>query len=276
MKIVTKRSGEQEPFNPEKFSQSLHYAGAPQDVIKRILSLVMQAPNLYNTADIYKFAFEALRKTRSSLAARYDLKQALYELGPAGFPFEQFVAAIFHAQGFTTKTDQIINGLCVEHEIDVIATSKDEHHLVECKFHNVPVLKTNVKTALYVKARYDDLRAQADTGQPHSHRFHHGWLVTNNKFTTQAIKYALCTGLRLLGWGYPAQDNIGSLIDRHCLYPITCLTGLNREQKRQIIAHGTVMAKDLVMHHKILRQIGITQQVEHEVLTEAGELCTPY
>ena len=47
------------------------------------------------------------------------LKQAIMELGPSGFPFEQFVAELLKCRGYQIKVGVIVEGHCVNHEIDV-------------------------------------------------------------------------------------------------------------------------------------------------------------
>ena len=76
---------------------------------------------------------------------------------PAGFPFEQFVARVFEAEGYQTKTNQIVSGHCIDHEVDVVVNNKEKHFMVECKYHNRQKLKSNVKVTLYIKARFDDV-----------------------------------------------------------------------------------------------------------------------
>ena len=105
-KYVIKSSGEQEPFSVEKFQKSLRRSGADQEEIQQLTAYVEQAPDLKTTKDIYKYAFNHLRKKKPSVAVRYNLKNALSQLGPSGFPFEHFIAEIFKHYGF-------VQSLCV-------------------------------------------------------------------------------------------------------------------------------------------------------------------
>ena len=43
------------------------------------------------------------------------------ELGPSGFPFEKLVGKILEQEGFETRVGVIVQGNCVQHEVDVIA-----------------------------------------------------------------------------------------------------------------------------------------------------------
>jgi len=40
-------------------------------------------------------------------------------LGPTGYPFEKYIAKVLNTYNFTTKTNQVLNGKCVFHEVDV-------------------------------------------------------------------------------------------------------------------------------------------------------------
>src|SRR3972149_11856542 len=124
---VTKASGELEPFSEEKVRLSLRRAGADKDLVVKILSHVKG--ELYEgipTQQIYNHIFDLLRKEKSDLASRYNLKKAIMELGPTGFPFERFVAGILAAYGYQVEVDQTIEGKCATHEIDVMAQKGQE------------------------------------------------------------------------------------------------------------------------------------------------------
>src|SRR3989344_4906942 len=158
--LIAKADGEQEPFNPEKLVSSLMRAGA-EHPLARDISRDIEA-NLYNgitTQEIYRRAFLKLREARRGAAARYSLKRAILDFGPSGFPFEAYISELFRAEGAQTKIDQIVQGACVEHEVDVVVHQKGITTFVEAKFHNAAGFKTDLKTVLYVKARLDDIAA---------------------------------------------------------------------------------------------------------------------
>src|SRR5581483_1563860 len=200
-KQILKASGKQEPFDTAKFTQSLQKAAVEPIVIQELITLVKHNPRLKTTKDIYRFVHRYLKIAHKPSAVRYNIKTALYQLGPTGYVFEKYVAALFSVQKYRVQTDQIILGMCVEHEIDVIAKNTVRSFLIECKFHHQAGIKTDVKVTLYVKARFEDIKN-------HTKEFQEIWLVTNTKFTSQAIKYAQCADIKLLGWSYPERNNI--------------------------------------------------------------------
>ena len=123
----------------------------------------------------------------------------MLDFGPSGFPFESYIAELFRAEGSQTLVDQIIQGGCVEHEVDVVVEKPGGNVYVEAKFHNTLGLKSDLKVVLYVEARIEDI-AKKYPGAT-------GLVVTNTKFTDKAVEYAQCRGLELLAWDYPQHQN---------------------------------------------------------------------
>jgi hypothetical protein len=273
---IWKASGKQEAFDTAKFTRSLQKAGADPSIIQKLINDVKRAPELQTTKDIYTYAFNYLKSINRAMATRYNIKNALYQLGPAGFPFEKFIAEIFRQQHYETQTDQIVTGSCVEHEVDIIVTDNTKSFMVECKFHNAAGIKTDVKVALYVKARFDDISTVIRANSTAKKAFLEGWLVTNTKFTTQAIKYAECAGVRLLGWAYPEKDNIADLIDQYGLYPVTALTSLNKQQKKFLIEHDIVLCRHLQRHESVLAALGLTKDHLAVILDEAAAVSNGF
>jgi len=207
--FIKKSSGKKEEFNIKKLHLSLRKSGANSKLIEQIIEEIKKQ-KLRSTKTIHQFVTQILTKKSPSVAARYNLKRALMELGPTGYPFEQFVAHIFTAQGYETMTNQIINGNCVDHEIDITAKKANKHFMIECKFHNRIGLKTNIKVILYIQSRFEDVRIEWEQKPRDSHEFHRAWVVTNTRFTSKAIKYAECMDIKLLGWKYPKNQGICS------------------------------------------------------------------
>lgn len=265
---IKKSSGEEERFNIKKFAKSLKRAGANQDIIKKLILDIQNVSELKTTKDVYDFAYNYLKKIDRPLASRYNLKNALYEFGPTGFPFEKFVAEIFRYQKYDVKIDQVVKGFCVEHEVDVIAVKNKRHFMVECKFHNQPGIKSDVKVALYVKARFDDIERIWIKLPDQNIKFHQGWLVTNTKFTEQAIQFAQCAKINLLGWSYPEEDSIAQLIDKLGLHPIICLSSLNNNQKKYLIDQGIILCRDLEKNINLLIQIGLNSDQAKQIIEE--------
>ncbi|MEK7609550.1 MAG: ATP cone domain-containing protein [Patescibacteria group bacterium] len=271
---ITKSDGTKQLFEEEKLVSSLKRAGASNQAIDEIVEQVENSiKEGMTTSEIYGHAFSLLRKHSVHIAVKYSVRRALAELGPDGFPFERFVARIFNTWGYETLTDQHVMGSCIEHEVDVIAWKSGVLAMVEAKFHNEFGLKSDVKVALYVKARFDDISGNAFDFGGMKQKLSERWLFTNTKFTDQAIKYSTCNNLKLIGWNYPADNNLHTIIEKYRLHPITCATSLNHQQKKDLVGRNILTCSDLVRQPEILKLIGIRQDSDiQRILAEVSLL----
>lgn len=270
--LITKSDGTQEEFDPRKLVSSLVRAGASSEIAEDVSSMIVREMRSgMTTSEIYRHAFSDLKSRKPIVAAKYSLKRAVQDFGPSGFPFESYLSKLFEAEGYETKVDQIIQGTCVEHEVDVVLNKGKELWYVEAKFHNSAGFKTDLKTVLYVKARMEDIyAARKASGEKF---FGRGMVATNTKFTSHAVRYSQCAGLELLGWEYPAGDTLHDKIDKTGLYPITALTSLSRREKNFLLESRIVLCNDLEKHEAALTQAGVPRHKVVSVLAEARGLC---
>jgi hypothetical protein len=272
--IIEKASGEKVAFEPDKLRNSLERANTPPEVIEEIVSeiLTQVIPGM-STQEIYQKAFHLLRKGKSSNAARYSLKKAIMELGPTGYPFEQFIGQVLAHQGFETEVGQVLQGNCVTHEMDVIATHNHTQYLIECKFYNSPGKYASVQVPLYVRSRVNDIIAFREKLPEYKETKFFGWVVTNTRFTDDALQYGRCAGLHMLSWDLPAQKSLKDMIERHNIFPVTALTNLNIQQKRQLLAMDIVLCKQLNQQLQKLDEIGVENIKKIKVKEELEGLC---
>ncbi|AEA45169.1 restriction endonuclease [Fluviicola taffensis] len=271
---VTKASGEQSPFSEEKIKKSLRRSGADEDQIDFILQEIKK--NMYNgmtTRNIYKTAYSLLKSGSRHQAARYHLKYAIMELGPSGFPFEKYIAELLKFEGYQTQIGLILQGKCVTHEIDIIAEKDHNQLLIECKYHNQQGITCNIKIPLYIHARFNDIEAHALKKSNNTVKKRKGWIVTNTRFTADAIQYAGCSEIQLLGWDHPFGKGLKDKIDESKLYPITCLTSLTLAEKQQLLSREIVLCNELQNNGRLLSSIGIKTGRMATVLNEVHRLC---
>lgn len=210
--FIVKRSGEREPFSEAKLRRSLEKARASPAMIDSIVHNIQRGlKEGMTTSEIYRHAFSLLKKYQAPIAARYSLKQAIMDLGPEGHFFERYVGELVKSKGFVIEVGKVVEGFCVAHEVDVVGEKAGHHIMVECKFHNSLGLKSDVKIALYVQARFEDIEKRWKSQPGHGEKFHEAWLVTNTKLTSDAIRYAACIGMKVIGWSYPDRDNLQNL-----------------------------------------------------------------
>ncbi len=268
--LITKADGQLEPFDPTKLETSLQRAGATSVVRAKILGRVLHdLKPLASTEDIYRHAYELLKEGEvQPVAARYSMKRAVFALGPSGFPFEQFLAEVLRGHGWKTQTDLMMVGRCAPHEVDVLAEKDGRRVGIEVKFHNEQGGKTDIKDALYVHARYEDLK-QAPLL---SSRVDEGWLVTNTEFTRNAIRYGRCSNLTMFAWDYPRTRGLSAMIEEARVHPVTALTTLSDGEKRRLLEKKIVLCKSVQTAH-LLEEYGINPGKIPQVLDEAKRLC---
>lgn len=261
---VVKATGVKEPFSEEKLRLSIKRAGIPGDLQDEVIEHVKS--NLYEdikTADVYNHIAEYLKKAPAH-KAKYSLKQAIMELGPTGYPFEDFVAEILKAKGYETQVRSILTGTCITHEIDVIAQKDTEKIMVEAKFHNTLGLRTDVHVSLYTKARFDDLQKK--------HKFTKAMLCTNTKITPDALTYALCVNVSVISWSYPENESLRDLIEQYNLYPVTMLSTLSALEKQTLLNTHIVVIKDISKNKDSLDILGVDKAKKELIFEEVKRL----
>lgn len=272
---VTKKSGEVIRFNTEKIKKSFERSGAnASDINEVIKQLTEKVYDGISTKKLFQIAYALLKKKSLEVADRYRLKNAIMELGPTGFPFEKFVAELLNYQGYETQVGTIVEGHCVTHEVDVIAQKDDQKIMIECKFHGNTHTKSDVKVALYIHSRYNDVLKSWKATDDKKIQNYQGWVVTNTRFTEDAVKYANCVGLQLVGWDYPDKGSLRDRIDVSGLHPITVLQSISKREKQLLLDKGIVLCRALNAEN--LKTLNITGNRARKVLQEAYKLVIPH
>ncbi len=271
---VTKFSGEIVNFDKDKLIHSLRKSGASEEAVFQVIHEIER--ELYEgipTKKIYKLAFQLLKKFSNVHAARYNLRTAIQSLGPAGFFFEKFIAKVFECEGYKTQTNLILEGKCVSHEVDVLLKKENCVSMVECKFHGSQDAKTDVKVPMYILSRFNDLKGIEFQLFKSNYSIQNCWITTNNRFSEEAVKFAVCSNLSLLSWDYPKGNSLKNKIDLNNIYPVTCLTTLTLAEKDKLLVQDIITALDLIQHADWLSKIELSPNRIKNVLLEANQLC---
>lgn len=271
--LITKQDGTQELFEVEKLRRSLHNSGASdkatEEVIKKIEKELKEG---MTTSEIYKYAYRYLEREKHPVAARYSMKRAVLALGPSGYPFEDFVAEIFKALGYeNVKVGTIVNGECVEHEVDILAEKDGKKIGAEIKFHNKLGLASDLKVALYVHARFEDIREREK--KDNKELISEDWLITNTRLSTNAIKYGKCVGMKMMSWNYPKGGGLQDLIEKTGIQPITALTTITSAEKVKLMEKKVALCKHIEDNEEILKSIGLKGQKLEDIMKESQALC---
>lgn len=159
--LIVKQNGQQEEYSEKKIIASATRVGVPESMQTEMLQVIRtRLFDGISTSDIFDIIKEFFRNSKTpQLASKYNPKQALAELGPSGYLFEKYVAALLTAVGYKTIINVTLNGECVHHEIDVLAEKDSITYPVEVKFHTNPSQRTDIRVALYIWARYKDIES---------------------------------------------------------------------------------------------------------------------
>jgi hypothetical protein len=264
---VIKLNGEKENFSSKKVYYSAMKAGAPAFLAKNISREI--EGEIYDgikTTEIFKKVKDKLKKENPQFSLRFNLKEGMKELGPAGFVFEDFICQVLSRLGLNVKGSRILSGKCCSYEIDFIAEDEETTYIGECKYRNNAGDKIDINVCLKEFAVLDDIK--------NSNKFQtniNSFIVTNTKFTEQAIKYANCKKLRLLGWNYPKNEGLESIVSKNRLYPITILPSFKSYQaeifkKERIILADQILALDIV---KFSKKVNIPEKQIESLKREA-------
>ena len=206
------------------------------------------------SSSIYKKVLHVIsqEKDLKALHQRYQLKEAIMRMGPAGFVFENYVASLLEYYGYqVTGIRSKIKGKCTLHEIDLTGIKNTKKFLIECKYHSSHGIYTGLKVALYTHARFLDTRP----------KFSGEMIFCNTKVSKNAKKYAKCVEQQIFSWRYPASNSLEKIIEKYNLYPITILN-LSQNELKIFSESNMMIAKDLLRYDetKISRMTGISKK----------------
>lgn len=272
---ITKSSGQREEFITRKLAESLMRAGAtPEAAFDIAVQVEAKITPASHTKAIFKLAKRMLRRHNAVSGMKYSLKHALSALGPSGYPFEKYIARVLRVYGYETEVDKIIQGYCVSHEVDVYGRKGNEHCVIECKYHSTGGNPTDIKIALYVHARFEDIRKAFDTNSG-KEQVLQGWLVTNTRCTTDAIKYAECTGLKIVSWRYPERGSLEKIIEEKRLYPVTLLPSAKKKALESLFRNDIIMAQEIADMDEptFLKRSGLDSESARLIKKEADAIC---
>ena len=273
---IIKASGKTEEFNIQKLVDSLIRSGATEDVALDIAKKVeSQIKPSMHTKHIYRIARKILRQYSKTADMRYSIKKAIYMLGPAGYQFEKYFAGILKTYGYSAETNRFLKGFCVTHEVDIFAVRDNTGSVMECKYHSNGGKPTDVKIALYVYSRFMDIKKAYELNHENRVSINEGWLVTNTRCTSDAIKYAGCVGLKIVSWKYPDENSLERMIENKKLYPVTILSSIKKSSLNSLFMNDIVLVRDIADMDEgmFIKRSGLDMAAARTLKKEADELC---
>jgi Holliday junction resolvase-like predicted endonuclease len=272
-KKIIKKTGEQELFIPEKLCGSILMAGAPRNLADQVCSIVTESiESGISTDKIFTMTRKYLNQFDPKLAALYALERGLGALGPSGFIFEQYVAALFGTMDYRVRTNVYMKGEGVTHEIDVVAEKGNVVFVVEAKYRNDYQSKTHINQIMYADARMEDIKRQAVKNG--DSREYYMWVVTNTRFTDNAINYVQHRDMQLMGWDFPKYINLKKIVSEKKLYPITVLPSITKKALKSFAATSIILVKELdgVTADELQNRFGLSRTLSNKLFKEIHEL----
>ena len=236
---VIKKNGGREEFSEKKVLRAMARVGLPEGLRTQVLDHIKARLHQdIETSEIYSHLQEFLKDKDHKAAIKLNLKDAIFELGPTGFPFERYIQRIFKNMGYKANVNLNMRGSCVTHEIDLLVEKDGKREIIEAKFHNQQGIITDVQVLLYTMSRFLDVKENNSISGV--------WVVTNTKLSIDAAQYAMCKGIKVIGWNYPEQNNLQDFVERPSMYPITILRVLNRSERQSLINANVILCSDLL------------------------------
>jgi hypothetical protein len=259
MIYVTKADGSKQPFDKQKIINTcLRLQATPEQAQSIADKIGAKAYDGIPTKKILQMIFQYMKKYRPAIGYQIDLKQAIAMLRSKP-DFEIFVAKLFEAMGYEVDTNLIIQGKCIEHEIDVVARKGNEIILIEVKHHVNHHTYSGLDVFLQLNSTLEDLKLGYESGK-NNFKFTKAILICNTKVSDHARRYALCKGLEFIAWKFPQEKGLERLIEDYKLYPITFLKEIERNEAYKLADVGIVTVKQLLDDvEKISKKSGINK-----------------
>ena len=242
--FVTKADGKKELFDREKVVRTCLRMGAARQVAETVAKKI--ETSLYDgieTQKILQMIFRQLSRHEPVVKHKIDLRKAL-SLMKSKPDFEFFIRALLSEHGYEVTPNQILNGKCVEHEVDAIARKDGLTYIVEVKHHSNYHVLTGLDVSRVARAVFEDVTEGFEL-RLNSLKIDKAMIVCNTKFSEHAERYAECRGIKNIGWNSPPDLNIQTMITEKKLYPITYLKGLTITTTERLTQAGIILLKQL-------------------------------
>lgn len=272
--LVKKGTGELVPYDENKVRASILRTGANEKIVDKVIEDIQ--PHLedgMSTSKLYHFVYDALEKQSVCHACRYSLREAVFKMGPAGFNFEYYIAAVLREHGYDARVPQEeLQGACVSHEVDVVAEKEGRSIFIEAKFRNEKGRVVDLKDTMATWSRFIDLVDGSSLGK--CEHFDECWIVTNARFTRHAEQFGECKGMHLTGWKYPKTFSFEQMIDDIRLYPITVVADLSADELERFAKAKMILCKDVAATeaHDLSQMVDISLERAQEVIKKCAEV----
>ena len=241
---VLKFDGTKQPFDRNKvYNTCIRMRATPQqarDVTDKVAGKVYEG---ISTKKVLQLIFACLQEVMPETKQKIDLREAI-SLMRSKPDFERFIQLLLEAEGYEIEANRIVEGKCVDHEIDAVARKSGETTYVEVKHHIQFHTFTGLDVFLIARATFEDLKGGGQEGK-NDYDFSRALVVTNTKMSEHAMRYADCRGISYIAWRDPPGRGLEEIIERNNFYPITMLRGIDSKTMTKLGDAGIVVLKQL-------------------------------
>jgi hypothetical protein len=211
-----------------------------------------------STAKILQMIFQFMRRQKPSVGNLFDLRKGL-SLMTSKPEFEVFVQALLARSGFGVSPNQLLIGKCVEHEVDAIARKDGVTYFVEAKHHERYHTPTGLDESRIARAVLEDVAEGFALGKSEL-KIDRAMIVTNTRYSEQAMQYGYCRNILQIGWSSPADQGLQSMIWGRKLFPLSCLKGLNVDARLRLAMSGIVLFEQIIKEDakKLAKKTGLS------------------
>ncbi len=268
--FITKANGSRQLFDREKIIRTCLKMGVNQKIAIDIVNEVER--QLYDgitTSKIFKIVFNLLEKYKPSVKHFLDLRKAL-SLMISKPEFEMFVQILLSFNGYAVSSNQLLQGKCVRHEVDGLARKDGVTFFVEAKHHYHYHTPTGLDESRIARAVLEDVTEGYELGK-NNLKIERAMLVTNTRFSEQAILYGNCRNILQIGWSSPEKLSLQSMIEEKKVYPLSCIRGLRTETRIRLIDSGIILIKQLLSSDllKLSRNSGVSLSTLRKTIEKA-------
>ncbi|MGA3110769.1 MAG: restriction endonuclease [Candidatus Bathyarchaeia archaeon] len=267
---MIKVDGSKQLFDKEKVVRTCLRMGASRQLALEVAQKVeIRVYEGMPTAKVLQLIFRFMRKDKPGVRYLFDLRKGLSLMGSKP-EFEVFIRVLLAHQGFEVSPNQILKGRCVEHEVDAIARKDGVTYFVEAKHHLSYHALTGLDESRIARAVLEDVSESFQLGRTDL-KIDKAMIVTNTRYSEHAIKYGLCRGILQVGWNYPVNEGLESMIEQKRLHPLSCLRGLSSEDRLRLVDCGLVLIRQLLAEDQseLARKTGLKLEVVKEIMEKA-------
>ncbi len=243
--------------------------GASRKIARMVANSVeKQVYNGMETREILDLIFDELSRHQPSVKYQTCLRKSLSLMKPKP-DFEHFIQILLREHGYEVRPNQIIQGKCIDHEIDALVRKNGETMLVEVKHHYNYHTPTGLDESRIARAIFEDITEGFEAGL-NNVKINKSMIVCNTKFSQHAKRYAECRGILKIGWSAPSDSSLQDMIEEKKLYPIHCLKDLSQRSMNKLMANGIIVLRQLAAKTpKELSNTGIPTKTSSDLINKA-------